>query len=384
MRLTIPLLALIAVLLAGPVRAADSAAYILVDVNSGTVLDSRSADHRWEPASLTKLMTAYLTFKALRDGTLKPSSPVRISALAARQAPSKMGYRPGTIINVDNALKMLLVKSANDIAMALAETIGGSEKGFVAMMNAEAQRLGMVSTHYDNPNGLTSPGQITTPRDLAVLARALWLDFPEHRALFGIPALKAGNRVLPSENVLLERYPGAVGMKTGFVCAAGYNIIGMANRSGRQLMVVVLGARSAETRAEMAAVLLNRGFGNTYNGSAHPQLASFDATPSTTPVANLRGQVCAPGGVPEDPDVLLTSVGATAALGPPTQVMAPVPVYTGHADMVATDIKAPPTARKVPLPRLRPTIGMAAPRVYATQPAPAEAANAPLDLTQVH
>jgi D-alanyl-D-alanine carboxypeptidase len=245
----------------------------------------------------------------------------------------------------------------------------------------------MVSTHYDNPNGLTSPGQITTPRDLAVLARALWLDFPDHRDLFGIPAIKAGNRVLPSENVLLERYPGAVGMKTGFVCAAGYNIIGMANRSGRQLMVVVLGARSAETRAEMAAVLLNRGFDNAYGGSAQPQLASFDATPSTTPVANLRAQVCAPGGVPEDPDVLLTSVGATAALGPPTKVMAPVPVYTGHADVAEGDIKAaaPAAPRNVPLPRLRPTAGLAAPRVYAAQPTPATiASDPPLDLTQMH
>ncbi len=275
LRLTIRLLALLIVLVSGPVRAADSSAYILVDVRSGAVLDSRLSDRRWQPASLTKLMTAYLTFKALKAGSLSLSSPVKISAHALAQAPAKMGFKVGTVVNVDNALKMMLVKSANDIAMALAETIGGSESSFVAMMNAEARRLGMVSTHYDNPNGLPDDGQITTARDLAVLARALWLNFPEHRALFRIPAILAGRHVLRSENVLLERYHGANGMKTGFVCASGYNIVGAANRGGRQLMVVVLGAHSSKKRADTAAILLNRGFGDYYSGRPHPLLASF-------------------------------------------------------------------------------------------------------------
>ena len=388
MRLTIRLLALIVVLVAGPVRAADGSAYILVDVGSGAVLNSRSADHRWQPASLTKLMTAYLTFKALKVGTLTPTSPVKISANATAQVPAKMGFGAGTIVNVDNALKMMLVKSANDVAMALAETIGGSESGFVAMMNAEAQRLGMVSTHYDNPNGLPDTGQITTARDLAVLARALWLNFPEHRALFGIPAIRFGKHILKSENVLLERYHGANGMKTGFVCASGYNIVGMANRSGRQLMVVVLGAGSSKNRAETAAVLLNRGFGNYYRGTPHPLLASFETQPSTTPLADLRDQVCRLGGIPDDPDPLLTSAGADSILAPRFQAMAPVRVYTGRADVAGGGAPAKLPASKVPLPRLRPTmLSSNAPPAYAEPPRPSPTAiviKPPLDLTKLH
>ena len=390
MRLTIRLLALIVVLIAGPVRAADSSAYILVDVASGAVLDSRIADHRWQPASLTKLMTAYLTFKALKEGRLTLTSPVTISAHALAQAPAKMGFGVGTIVNVDNALKMMLVKSANDIAMALAETVGGSEAGFVAMMNAEARRLGMVSTHYDNPNGLPDDGQITTARDLAVLARALWLDFPERRDLFRIPAIRAGRHILRSENALLERYHGANGMKTGFVCASGYNIVAAANRGGRQLIAVVLGASSSKNRAETAAVLLNRGFGNYYGGSQRPQLASFETTPSTGPVANLHDQVCRRGGMPDDPDPLLASLGSDSALDPRFQVMDPVRVYTGRADVAGGNpvVARPTPASKVPLPRLRPTtLGSSAPPAYAevSPPSPASIViNPPLDLSRLH
>ncbi len=391
LRLTIRLFALIVVLVAGPVRAADSSAYILVDVLSGTVLDSRASDRLWQPASLTKLMTAYVTFKALRDGTLTLTSPVKISAHALAQAPAKMGFKVGTVLNVDNALKMMLVKSANDIAMAVAETVGGSEAGFVAMMNAEARRLGMASTHYDNPNGLPSAGQTTTARDLAVLARALWLDFPERRELFRIPAIFAGKRVLRSQNVLLERYRGANGMKTGFVCASGYNIVGAASRSGRQLVVVVLGASSSKNRAETAAVLLNRGFDNRYGGSARPSLASFETTPATGPVANLHDQVCTfAGKATDEEDPLLSDVASDSALDPRVQVMAPVQVYTGRADVAGAGptIRSAP-AGKVPMPRLRPrtTLSSAAPPAFAEETAPSPATlviKPPLDLTKMH
>ncbi len=334
-------------------------------------------------------MTAYLVFKALQDGRLTPTSPVTISAHALAQAPAKMGFSVGTIVNVDNALKMMLVKSANDIAMALAETVGGSETGFVAMMNAEARQLGMVSTHYDNPNGLPDNGQITTARDMAVLARALWLDFPQYRDLFGIPAIRAGRHILRSENVLLERYHGANGMKTGFVCAAGYNIVGAASRAGRQLMVVVLGAGSSKNRAETAALLLNRGFGNFYGGSQRPQLASFETTPSTGPVANLHDQVCKRGGIPDDPDPLLASLGSDSALDARFPVMAPVRVYTGRADVASsgTLAKAAVPASRVPLPRLRPSYVGSTPQAYAEEPATSPTAlviKPPLDLTKMH
>jgi D-alanyl-D-alanine carboxypeptidase len=390
LRLTIRFLAVLVVLVAGPVRAAESSAYILFDARSGAVLDSRASDRLWQPASLTKLMTAYLTFKALRDGTLMLTSPVKISAHALAQAPAKMGFKVGTLVNVDNALKMMLVKSANDIAVAVAETVGGSEAGFVTMMNAEARRLGMVSTHYDNPNGLPSPRQVTTARDLAVLARALWIDFPERRELFRIPAIRAGKRVLRSQNALLERYRGANGMKTGFICASGYNIVGAASRGGRQLVVVVLGASSSKNRAETAAVLLNRGFGNQYGGSARPTLASFETAPATGAVADMRSQVCGLGGkATDEEDPLLSDVGTNSALEPRFQAMAPVQVYTGRVEVAGGGgtVKTAP-AGTVPMPRLRPSQILAGtPRAHAEDPAPSSTTlviKPPLDLTTMH
>jgi D-alanyl-D-alanine carboxypeptidase len=163
-----------------------------------------------------------------------------------------MGYRAGTVLTVDNALKMMLVKSANDIAVAVGETIGGSEAGFVALMNAEARRLGMVSTQFRNPNGLPVSGQMTTARDLAVLARAILLGYPQYRAYFGFSAILAGGAVMESQNDLLARYPGATGMKTGFICSSGYNLVASAERGGRGLIAVVLGVTSSEQRARIA------------------------------------------------------------------------------------------------------------------------------------
>jgi D-alanyl-D-alanine carboxypeptidase len=184
---------------------AVEAPYLVVDLDSGKVLAERNPHQLWYPASITKLMNAYVVFKALRDGRLNMSTQVVVSRHALNEPPSKMGFRVGTIIDLDNALKMMMVHSSNDIAMAIAETVGGSEEGFVAMMNAEAARLGMTSTRFVNPNGLPGNGQYTTARDLAVLARALWTEFPERRELYRITAIRSGERVLKSANSLLER-----------------------------------------------------------------------------------------------------------------------------------------------------------------------------------
>src|SRR6185503_11641557 len=202
---------------------AQSAAYIVVDAGSGMILGQRDADKVWYPASVTKLMTAYLTFQALKSGRLKLTSPVFVTGDALAQPPTKMGYAVGTVMTLDNALKMLIVHSANDIAVAISAAVGGSKAQFVSEMNATARSLGMNSTHYDNPNGLPSPGQLTTARDLAVLARTILHVFPEYRDYFHISAIKAGPRILHSPNRLLERYPGTTGMKTGFICDSGYN-----------------------------------------------------------------------------------------------------------------------------------------------------------------
>jgi D-alanyl-D-alanine carboxypeptidase len=176
-----------------PVIPEHPAVYIVVDADSGMVLGQRDAEKVWYPASVTKLMTAYLTFQGLKSGHIKLTSPVFETENALAQPPSKIGFTVGTAMTLDNALKMMLVYSANDIAVAISEAVGGSEARFVAEMNATAHSLGMNSTHYDNPNGLPSSGQVSTARDLAVLAQTILHEFPEYKDYFRIPAIKAGN-----------------------------------------------------------------------------------------------------------------------------------------------------------------------------------------------
>ncbi|RWD94599.1 D-alanyl-D-alanine carboxypeptidase family protein, partial [Mesorhizobium sp.] len=213
---------------------------VLFDLKSGKVLEHQDAFKRWYPASLSKLMTAYVTFRAIAAGEVALDSPIKVTKHSAGEPPSKMGFKPGSVMRLDNALKMMLVKSANDIAMAVGENIGGSQEAFADRMNAEAARLGMTGTHFVNPNGLYSPDQYTTARDLAVLVTALRNDFPQYAPWFSIEGLAVGKKALPNYNLLIGRYPGADGMKTGFVCSSGFNMIGSATRNGRTLVAVVL------------------------------------------------------------------------------------------------------------------------------------------------
>ncbi|MBV9589593.1 MAG: D-alanyl-D-alanine carboxypeptidase, partial [Hyphomicrobiales bacterium] len=221
-----------------PARAAPS---LVIDQDTGAVLSSQDATQPWYPASLTKLMTAYVVLDEIRAGRLSPDSLIVVSANAASQAPSKMGFRPGTVLTVDNALKMLLVKSANDIAVALAESVGGSVEGFANMMNRAAQRLGMADSYFMNPNGLPNLAHHSSAQDLAILARALLTEFPDKREYFGIGAISLNGHVFHTYNGLLGRYAGADGMKTGFICAGGFNTVVSAQRGGRRLIAVVLG-----------------------------------------------------------------------------------------------------------------------------------------------
>ncbi|MBB4955665.1 D-alanyl-D-alanine carboxypeptidase [Agrobacterium vitis] len=233
---------------------------LVVDVGSMTVLEHRDSFKKWYPASLTKLMTAYTTFRALKAGEVKLDSVVTMSALAASQSPSKMYFKPGSKMTLDNALRMMLVKSANDVAVAIAENIGGSEAAFVNRMNTEAARLGLASTHFVNPNGLPAPGQYSTARDLAVLAVTIRREFPEYANYFKIEAIDTGKKVYPNVNMLIGRFDGADGMKTGYICASGFNQITSATRNGRTLLSVVLGADSLAERADISANLLQKYF----------------------------------------------------------------------------------------------------------------------------
>jgi len=349
---------------------ASAEALLLVEVDSGKVLHAENATYPWYPASLTKLMTAYVTLRAVRDDRTSLRSLVTMTELAHAQQPSKMGFQPGVQFTVDNALKMLMVKSANDIAVALAEAISGSVENFAADMNAAARRLGMTQSNFLNPNGLPDPAQVTSARDLAILARALLREFPHHDLYWRIPAIKFGRRVLRNYNKLIDRYPGADGMKTGFICASGFNLVASASRHGRRLIAVVLGAPSSPVRAEKAARLLESGFGN--NGTLSWLMPSLGYVNSLTPIAaappNLYDETCGPNRrrpaaesddeeVAQNTDsetangIQLSSLQAPKAaslIGPLVPSMPPIVVTVGPAQPAAPAVVA------APLPPARP------------------------------
>ena len=233
---------------------------IVVDVATLKVLDQEQPFRKWYPASLTKLMTAYTTFRAIRAGEVRLDSLVTMSKRAAAQPASKMYYKPGQQLTLDSALKILLVKSANDIAVAIAETVGGTQENFVLRMNAEALRIGMTDSHFINPNGLPGKGQYTTAHDLALLTVMLKREFPEYASYFKIEGIDTGKRKYPNYNMLIGRFDGADGMKTGFICASGFNQVSSATRNGRNIVSVVLGTDSLAARADMSADLLQKAF----------------------------------------------------------------------------------------------------------------------------
>ncbi len=248
-------------MLSGLPARAEIASWLVFEQESGRVIEQHNAFQKWHPASLTKLMTAYVTFDALRAKRIDLTSPVVMSAAAAAEPASKMGFKPGTKMTVDNALKMVLVKSANDVAVALAETVGGSKSGFSKLMNAQAARLGMRDSRFNNPHGLPDDSQIVTAYDMALLIRALWSDFPQYRDYYNHAGIRFGKRTLKSANrEYLLRVRGANGLKTGFICDSGYNVAVSAKRGGRTLVAIVLGAASGLERAAAARALIEKGF----------------------------------------------------------------------------------------------------------------------------
>ena len=275
--------------------AAHAEAQLLIEADTGKVLSAENATFPWHPASLTKLMTAYVTLKAVKDGKITLDTLLTVSPTAASQSPSKMGFRPGVQLTVDNALKMMMVKSANDMAVVLAEGVGGSIDGFSAMMNQTAQRLGMTQTTYVNPNGLPDDRQITSARDLAILARAIIRDLPEYEYFVHIPAIRYGHRVTANFNKLIGRFPGADGMKTGFICASGFNLVASATQNGRRLIAVVLGASSSQMRSIKAIKLLEQGFSGGNLTWLKPALGTVDhLAPIDAAPPDLHEEVCGP------------------------------------------------------------------------------------------
>lgn len=251
---------------------------LLFEPSSGKLLYSEDPDSQWHPASLTKIMTAYVTFQAIREGTIRLDQKISCSLIATLQPPSKVGLQPGAELTVEKALQAVIVKSANDVTVMLAEAISGNETAFVERMNATAKKLGMTRTNFVNTNGLPDPGQVTTARDLAKLSRAVTSEFPEYASYWAMPDVRIGNRRLGSHNALLKTFPGADGLKTGFTCDSGFNVVASATRDGRRLMAVVLGETSGNERAVRAASLLEHGF-QTYGWKELFNQTSIDNLP---------------------------------------------------------------------------------------------------------
>lgn len=262
---------------------------LLVDANTFEVLYAEDAGVPWHPASLTKLMTAYVAFAAIKAGTVSLDTKVKVSKNAWNQAPSKSGLKVGASVTMKDALYILVVKSANDMAVAIAETVSGSVPAFVEEMNGMASAMGLSATHFVNPHGLHNEGQVTSARDLAILALIIRRDFPQYLPMFGTEAVRLGKAKLESNNGLLEHFAGTTGMKTGYVCASGLNIVATVERGGRSMLAVVLGGSSARERNEMTAELFLRGLSGAVNGTGKNvvQLANVDEPP-----VNLRSQIC--------------------------------------------------------------------------------------------
>jgi len=356
-------------------RPAAAEATLIVEADSGKVLHAEQATFPWYPASTTKLMTMYLTLKAVKDKRLALDTLLAVSPNAVAQAPSKMGFRAGTTVTVDNALKMMMVKSANDISVVLAEGVSGSIEKFADDMNAASKRLGMTQSSWVNPNGLPADEQITSARDMAMLARAILRELPEYEIYWQIPAIKFGRRTMRNTNGLIGRYPDADGMKTGFICASGFNVVASATRNGRKLIVVVFGSRSGAVRSEKAAQLFEKGFNSGGLTWLMPALGTVDALqPIAAAPPNLRDEMCGrhrkrPAAEEADEDdiaVANSDVDQSSAyavtmqnmrgrvargpiLGPYAILTPPMPVYVGAprpGSDAAVQIAARPADRK--------------------------------------
>jgi D-alanyl-D-alanine carboxypeptidase len=248
------------VLVAAPVAALAKYAAFIMEADTGRVLYAVNEDERNFPASLTKMMTLYLAFDALNAGRLRLNDQIHISSRAASQAPSKIGLPPGATIRAEDAILALVTKSANDISVAIAEHIGGSESAFAEMMNTRARQLGMASTTFRNPHGLPNPDQKTTARDLAVLARGLIYNHGRYYAYFSREEFTFNGVSHGNHNRLMSRFEGMDGIKTGFIRASGFNLAASAVRDGRRLIGVVMGGETAKSRDDHMADLLERAF----------------------------------------------------------------------------------------------------------------------------
>ncbi len=292
---------------------------LTVDARTGAILYQNDADGLRHPASLTKMMTLYVLFQDLKSGRIKRSTLLHISARAANMAPSKLGLKPGSTISVDDAIKALVTKSANDVASAIGENLGGTEANFAARMTRVAHSIGMSKSTFYNSSGLPNPGQYTTARDMATLGLRLMRDYPQYYPYFRIQAFSFRGQTIRTHNRLVGHFEGTDGIKTGYIADSGFNLVTSTRRADKRLVGVVLGARSANIRNNYMVVMLQKMFAHAKDGQTVAALAGSNKG-IIDPVAVAQSpQPAAKTASKQSADVdnaQLTAAAANAANGP--------------------------------------------------------------------
>ena len=339
-------------------QSSDNVRYaaVVVDASTGEVLFGRFADNRRYPASITKVMTLYLAFEALAEGRVRLDDVITVSPRAASQPPSKLGLAAGQTISLDDAMRATAVRSANDMAVAIAEHVGGSEARFAAMMTLKANELGMTQTRYVNANGLPDSRQITSAKDLAILARAVMRDYPQYYSYFGLHDWAYQGRDYRNTNGLLLGGAGYDGIKTGFTNASGYNLAASAVRDGKRLITIVLGGRSSATRNAHVAELMNTGF------EVERRRRQGETIQVAQTFFESRGFGIGSPAQPAEPPIAYASIETTPEVG------------IGSTETTYAALPSAPPARTPPPPASRPP-------VTASAPPPTRPAAPPANLT---
>ena len=339
---------------------------LVIDGNSGEVLQASNADAMRHPASLTKIMTLYLLFEELDAGRIRLDTPLKISAHAAEQAPSKLGLKPGQTIAVEDAIKAVVTKSANDVAVAIAENLAGSEDEFARVMTQKAHALGMAHTTYVNASGLPDDDQLTTARDLALLGRAIADRFPRHYRYFATPAFVYHGAAMRNHNHLLGAVAGVDGIKTGYTRDSGFNLVTSVHRDGRYLVAVVLGGHSAFARDARMRELINSHIRQAALRNTAPRVAErsdeTDRQPEPLPAAPAKARVSSrPDPTP------------TASVSPRAPASSSEPIHPVMVKTISYRTAPMPAATLAPMPALVPVAARAA---APTPPAAAPATSA--------
>ena len=291
------------------------AASLVIDAATGTVLSADAPNHLWYPASLTKMMTVYVALSEIDAGRLSFDDKIKVSAAAANVSPVRFGLKAGQVITVREAINAAIVASGNDAATALAEKIGGNEAAFAEKMTAMARSIGMPRTVFRNATGLPDDGQVTTARDMAVLAMALLRDYPEHYPLFNQRTVTIGKRSRGTVNSILGSYQGADGFKTGFTCGSGYNLVASVERDGHRVIGVVLGSKSRGERVAEMTKLLNKAFaGDKAAGASLAALAAQPGDEGASPTI-LNGGACSAAQLAGGEGEVITSAARLSGWG---------------------------------------------------------------------